>query len=233
MAGAENSGCASAIGCLTTRGRRTFVIACAALLLATSPLAAQTAEQAHKAAQDAIHKLDLQTELPRVAPPPTPTPWHLDLPKELAWMVVVIAAGILLYAFRDVISTWRPGTRVAWEQDENAAGEGTPAAPALVLEAADELAARGRFRDAMHVLLLHGLVHIRERLDLQLSDSLTSREILRSRQLPEGARVSLRDVVARVELTYFGLHPAGPAEYAACRQSFNTLEAALAAGVRA
>jgi hypothetical protein len=232
MARAGGSGSANAIGRLTTWGRSASLIASAAVLLAAGPLAAQTAEQAQKAAQDAIRKLDLQTELPQ-APPPPASPWHINLPQELVWVVVAIAAGLLLYAFRDVIPTWRQSTSAAWDEGEGGAGDAATAAPAVVLEAADELAARGRFRDAMHMLLLHGLVHIRERLDLQLSDSLTSREILRNRHLPEGARVSLREVVAQVELTYFGLHPAGASDYAACRQSFNALEAALAAGVRA
>lgn len=143
-------------------------------------------------------------------------------------MVVAIAVCILLYAFRDLIPAWRADAGAVLEK-EGRAGEATSRAPAGILEAADELAARGRFVDAMHVLLLHGLAHIRERLDLQLSDSLTSREILRNRDLPDTARPPLRDVVARVELTYFGLHPAGAADYAACRASFNTLQRALQA----
>jgi hypothetical protein len=136
---------------------------------------------------------------------------------------------ILLYAFRDLIPAWRADAGTVPEE-EGRADDATSRAPAVVLEAADELAARGRFVDAMHVLLLHGLAHIRERLDLQLSDSLTSREILGNRNLPATARPPLRDVVARVELTYFGLHPAGAADYAACRASFNALQRALQAG---
>ena len=58
-------------------------------------------------------------------------------------------------------------------------------------------------------------------------NSLTSREILRSTRLPERARDSLRDVVGRVEWTYFGEYPAGQEDYAACRVSFNALEQAL------
>jgi hypothetical protein len=79
----------------------------------------------------------------------------------------------------------------------------------------------------MHMLLLHGLAHIRSRLDQQFSDSLTSREILYSTNLPEAARASLRDVVTRVELTYFGRQSAGLADYTACRESFNTLTRSL------
>ena len=232
MARAGCSGCASAIARMTTWGRRTIAIAFAALAIATRPLAAQTAEQAQKAAQDAIAKLDLQTELPREPWQPPPT-FHIDLPPELLWVIVAIAVGILLYAFRDAIPMWRQGARAAVGQEAGGAGEASRDAPAVAIEAADELAARGRFVDAMHALLLHGLAHIRERLDLQLSDSLTSREILKSARLPDAARSPLRDVVARVELTYFGLRPAGAADYAACRASFGALEHALSAGVAA
>ena len=41
------------------------------------------------------------------------------------------------------------------------------------------------------------------------------------------AEVGVRDVVARVELTYFGRHPAVLADYTACRESFNALARSL------
>jgi hypothetical protein len=231
MARTEGGGCATrrrwAVAARGTAG----LLACSAFALAYCPLAAQTADQAQQAAQDAIRKLDLQTELPRPQLQ-SPSTWHFNIPQEVAWAVVAIAVCILLYAFRDLIPAWRADAG-AVQEEEGRAGEATSRAPAVVLEAADELAARGRFVDAMHVLLLHGLAHIRERLDLQLSDSLTSREILGNRDLPDTARPPLRDVVARVELTYFGLHPAGAADYAACRASFNALQRALQAGAAA
>jgi hypothetical protein len=187
-----------------------------------APLAAQTAQQAETAAENAIRRLDLQTEFPRGA---EPLNWHFDLPDGALWVVVAIALGILLYALRDMLSGARAsGT---WAEQDAAAGETAPGTPAVILEAADELAARGRFVEAMHMLLLHGLAHLRARLDQQFSDSLTSREILHSTNLPESARASLRDVVARVELTYFGQRPAGLADYTACRESFNALERSL------
>jgi hypothetical protein len=141
--------------------------------------------------------------------------------------VLAIALGILAYAFRDLIPILRAGSGRIAEAEESAAGAATPGGQALVIEAADELAASGRFVEAMHLLLLHGLAHIRQRLDQQFSDSLTSREILHSTNLPEAARASLRDVVGRVELTYFGQRPAGLADYTACRESFNALGRAL------
>jgi hypothetical protein len=200
------------------------LVALPALLFAAGPLLAQTSEQVQKATDDAIRRLDLQTEFPRGA---EPLSWHLDLPPEILWVVLAIALGILAYAFRDLIPVLRAGSGRIADAEETAPGVTTSAGQALVVEAADELAARGRFVEAMHLLLLHGLAHIRHRLDQQFSDSLTSREILRSTNLSEAARASLRDVVGRVELTYFGQRPAGLADYTACRESFNALGRAL------
>jgi len=192
-------------------------------MVAAWPLVAQTPQQVQQAADEAVSRLDLQTEFPRGA---EPFHWHFDLPPETLWIVIAVGLVVLLYAFRDLIPIWRPGAGT-WAQDETALGETTPGDQAVIIEAADELAARGRFVEAMHLLLLHGLAHIRLRLDQQFSDSLTSREILSSTNLPEAARASLRDVVKRVELTYFGRQPAGPADYTACRESFNALAYSL------
>ena len=75
-------------------------------------------------------------------------------------------------------------------------------------KAADELAAQGHFVEAMHVLLLQALADIRRRLREEFADSMTSREILRSKHLSDDLRGPLREVVNRVEVTYFGEQPA-------------------------
>src|SRR5258708_3802862 len=227
MTRAEGGSCAGCLRRAWTAAKVTWragLLAASALVIAAGALAAQTPQQAQKAAEEAVHRLDLQTQLPRGV---EPVHWHFDLPPETLWVVVAIAIGILLYAFRDLIPIWRAGAGGAWTEKEDATGETAPGDEAVIIEAADELAARGRFVEAMHMLLLHGLAHIRQRLDQQFSDSLTSREILRSTNLPEVARASLRDVVARVELTYFGQRPAALADYTACRESFNALARAL------
>jgi hypothetical protein len=208
------------------RARRTMAALISLIMLgaaAAGPLAAQTQQQVRDAADQAIRRLDLQTEFPRETPPSN---FHFNLPPDTLWVVVAIAVGILLYALRDLIPIWR-STGNAWTQEEGAAGDGAPGDQAVILEEADELAAAGRFVEAMHVLLLQGLAHMRQRLDQQFSDSLTSREILRSTNLPEAARGALRDVVDRVELTYFGKRPAALADYTACRESFNALTQSL------
>jgi hypothetical protein len=71
------------------------------------------------------------------------------------------------------------------------------------------------------------LADIRRGLDQQFADSLTSREILRSAKLSDAGRTSLRDIINRVEWTYFGEHPASLPDYVACRASFNALAQAL------
>jgi hypothetical protein len=192
------------------------------LLWPAHRLAAQTADEVQAAADGAIRRLGLQTEFPHG---PEPLNFHLDLPPETLWVVVAIAVAILLYAFRDTLTAWRRGGAGAWAEEAGELDATKPSSEALVLEAADELATAGRFVEAMHVLLLQGVGHIRRR--QELSDSLTSREILRSTELPEAARAALRDVITRVELTYFGKQPAALPDYTACRQSFHALAQAL------
>jgi ribose 1,5-bisphosphokinase PhnN len=79
----------------------------------------------------------------------------------------------------------------------------------------------------MHALLLQSLSDVRRRLDEQFADSLTSREILRSTRLPSQGREPLREIIARVERTYFGEYAAGPQDYVACRERFTELARAL------
>jgi hypothetical protein len=192
-----------------------------------APLAAPTPEAIQQAAERSIRRLDLQTEFPKIE-----QPFRLSLPPEVLWVVVAIALGLLVYALRDLLPFARMASD-AWQGDEATTQDGGGANPTVVLQAADELAASGRFVEAMHVLLLRALSDIRHRLDEPFSDSLTSREILRSSRLREETRTPLRDVVSRVELTYFGDRPAAQADYLACRESFNALTRSLEAGAPA
>jgi hypothetical protein len=191
-----------------------------------NPVAAQAPSPAdvQSLADQAIHRLDLQTELPREPEPPS---FKLSLPPEVLWLVVIIGVGVLLHAFRDMIPILRAAHDGAWSDDEAGAADIGRRAPEVVLATADELAAQGRFVEAMHVLLLRALAEIRHRLDEPFADSMTSREILLSKHLSDGLRHPLRDVVHRVEWTYFGEHPAGRDDYLACRSSFGVLAQAL------
>jgi hypothetical protein len=207
-------------------GRLRWVAAApaAAVLLALSGgrVAAQTPQQIQQLADQAIRRLDLQTTFPVV-----PEPIRIAFPPELLWIVIGIAVAIMLYAFRDLIPILRSSQGDDWMSEDAIGGGGKAGSPAAALGAADDLAAQGRFVEAMHVLLLQGLAAIRAGLDEEFADSLTSREILRRARLSDPGRASLRDIVNRVEWTYFGQYPAALADYQACRASFNTLTQAL------
>ena len=182
-------------------------------------------------AHEVIEKLDLQTDLPR-GPEASTWQWHLHLPSEIADLVLILLIGMavllvvlfLVHARGDLFSLWR-GSRDAI--DPGSGAETSPGVPAEVTAAADDLARQGRFVEAMHALLLQGLADIRQRIGDRFADSLTSREILRRARLSDRGRASLRDIIARVEWTYFGENPADAADYAACRSSFSVLAAAL------
>lgn len=212
---------------IATSGRRAVagVALALAVIFSAGPAGAQQQQDPQALADQAIHRLDLQTELPRQDEPQQPL--RLNLPPETVWIAVIVGVLVLLYAFRDLIPVLRAGRGGAWTEDETAALAAGSRAPEIVLEAADDLAAQGRFVEAMHVLLLQALAEIRVRLNEQFADSLTSREILRSKQLSDELRHPLRDVVSRVEWSYFGEHPAEQNDYLACRSSFAALARSL------
>lgn len=187
-------------------------------------LCAQAPQDMQALAKETIRRLDLQTELLRE---PEPFAAILRLPPETIWVAIVVGLAVVLYAFRDMIPVLRAGHGGAWPQDDADIARSGTRAPAVVLGVADELAAAGRFAEAMHVLLLQALAEIRRQLDEEFADSMTSREILRSNRLSDEIRHPLRDVVGRVEWTYFGEHAAAEPDYFACRSSFGVLAAAL------
>jgi hypothetical protein len=206
------------------RGRRLRLVpVLLTLTLLGVPAAAQN-EDPRAAAEQAIRHLGLQTELPR---DPEQTPFRIQLPAEAIWLMAAIGLALLLYMFRDMIPAFGFVSRGDLESGEEGIDGAVAKPPEQVLAAADDLARQGRFVDAMHVLLLQGLADIRRHLGEQFADSLTSREILRSTKLSEAGREPLRDIVTRVEWTYFGKHPAEREDYLACRASFDALAHAL------
>src|SRR5262249_22749822 len=124
------------------------------------------------------------------------------------------------------------GRRGAWDKTDGQGG----AADGVSQRGApspDDLARDGHYVEAMHSLLLSALAEVRRRLGEHFADSLTSREILRNAKLPNDGRASLRDLITRVELSYFGTYPAAQQDYLACRQSFELLLRSLPAEIPA
>jgi hypothetical protein len=196
------------------------------VLLWTGEALAQSPAAIEQARTAVVGHSDLQLQLPGAEEPPPPLP-SIKIPAELLWALVALGVLFVLYHLRDIIPGWPRSAVEEWAASGDGAGL-TGQSPADILLTADELAREGRYVDAMHMLLLKGLGDIRQRLNEQFADSLTSREIMRRARLSDAGAAALRDIVLGVERTYFGEHPAGPPEYEACRRRFDELSAALA-----
>jgi hypothetical protein len=170
-----------------------------------------------------IRDLDLQTDLPRVA---APFDWSVKLPEWFAWLCIGLGVAVLLCWLKDYLPIFRgrgAGDRMV---PGDAASRDESYLPRH-LDTAEGLAREGRFVEAMHELLLEAVGTVRARLGERLADSLTSREILTKAPLPEPGKSALREIIARVEWTYFGEHPAMHADYLVCRESLDRLSGAL------
>lgn len=143
-------------------------------------------------------------------------------------LVIIIA---LVPALRFNLWSSSRARQLEYEED---LPENAPAAVSARMETAqleaDELARRGDFAEAMHVLLLQSVNELRRRLYVSIASSLTSREILRHIELPPQGRDLFADIIGKVEVSYFGTHRPGAEEYVACRRSFDELTAVLRQG---
>lgn len=215
---------------------RSALLALAFVAIAAFPMLGVAAASRLDLQQDlpeqVARQLDLQSELPKDNPPPEEQHSRWRLPPELVrllfYLLIAVGVILLIYALKEVLPAF--GTGEGGWSDETAPSDADDAATggaAAAAVAADDLARQGRFAEAMHVLLLQSLGDMRRRLDEHFADSLTSREILRASRVSETGRASLRDIIARVERTYFGEYPAGAADYQGCRDSFTQLTQAL------
>jgi hypothetical protein len=204
-----------------------FLALCTIIPNAAVYAAKAPADPVREAAERSIKRLDLQVSMPHTATKlDNLSGWHLHLPDWLIYVVATLAAVIIGYIVLDMIPGWRARNDDGWATTGD--GFRGPADPAeITLAQADELAARGFFVEAMHLLLLHSLAEIRRRLRLEFADSLTSREILRRARLPEEVTSALRSIVTRVELSYFGGYPATQPDYESCRAGFEALSSVL------
>ena len=145
---------------------------------------------------------DLQFDFPKFVPPVTPQ-WMIELGKLLArlWPYLkyagwAAAAAVVLYlVYRIAREIERRGW--LWRRKADDAPSAQPEwrpAPDMardLLRDADTLAARGKFAEAAHLLLLRSIEHIRAHKPDFVKPALTSREIETFGQLPGQPRRSI------------------------------------------
>lgn len=181
---------------------------------------AQIRDRAAELLRDAAY----QTSLPAPATPPEG--FHLSLgPLELLVRLLLwtsLAVAVFL-AIAWLVRRLRGAPR------DVAVPDVATAAPAEIpIASAEALAARGRWAEAIHSLLLETLSALARA--ARVTPSLTSREIVERVTLPARAREALTGLVLAVEVSRFGGAAAGEEDYRACLSSFHAFLASYRGG---
>ncbi len=181
-----------------------------ALLAAATP-----PERIREQAAAILKQSAYQTTLPG---PRTAT--RLALPMDaIAFLLrALLIAGVVIAVV--LAATW-VARRLRRGAEDAAIGAPEPADPIarITIGEAQQLAAEGRFGEAIHALLLETLEALSRA--ARLAPSLTSREIVSRVRMAPGARDALADLVAAVEISYFGSEVPGEADYQACLARFH------------
>jgi len=139
----------------------------------------------------------------------------------LMW-ALLIAGGLILifYVARELGRGRKDRVRAS---DPAIAEEPVPVEAQLdaPLEDADRLAREGKYAEAIHTLLLRTFQELAKAASSRVSAHLTSREILASIPMLTDGRDALGELVAVVELTWFGDDVPGEPEWLRCRAQFD------------
>ena len=138
------------------------------------------------------------------------------------WNGLILLAALILFAIgREIVRLRRPASRPKnprplvveeWRPDAQAAKD--------LLADADALAARGLYAEAAHMLLLRSVQDIVERQPNAVAVSLTTREIMGLKALPDTARPAFSRIGRTVERSLFGGAPVDSDAFAECRQAY-------------
>jgi Domain of unknown function (DUF4129) len=134
-----------------------------------------------------------------------------------AWTAGILVAGFFLMSLVEMFA----GGRLATAAGTADAGDSatTTCASRDVLVTADQLAAAGCYTEAIHQLLTEVVAVLRRRLGSEIAESLTSREILRRLTLQPQEQNALRDMIVRVERTWFAQRDAQAEDYRVVREN--------------
>ena len=145
------------------------------------------------------------------------------------WLTIAIAFILLFLILRDRLRK-RSARKLRAKNDvvdEDAESVTAQMFMNIPEDEVDRLASEGYFDEAIHLLLLRGLIEMHERMRIAIAFSQTSREILRQVPLDLRTRTALADLVNRVEISRFGMRPSTKEEFLACRKSYDILTADL------
>jgi hypothetical protein len=177
----------------------------------------------------AILEAGYQTELPNLQPPEKSDPenprqmeMQSILPNIMFKIGLVLGGIILLVVIVNLFYSTHRWTGEDEIPEYEREGFGFDQ---LSLEDPDQLAAGGRYAEAIHAMLLRALALAAGRLDLTWPHSLTSREIMGSASLTPTARENLDDLITRVEIHHFGGRVPQADDFQHCRRVYQNLAA--------
>lgn len=186
---------------------------------------------------DAAHRQlladdSIQFDLPQWTAP-TPPPWLEPVSQflnavapyliYLFWGAVIVGVAIILaLIFMEMAGVkWRlPWQRSAPRDEVEDAWRPEVAAAQFLLSQADDLAAKGRYEEAVHLLLHRSVADIAQRLPDFLRPSLTARDIASSEVLPAQPRSAFDRMRIIVEAGIFARRPVGDAQWQDARRAY-------------
>jgi hypothetical protein len=215
-----------------------------AVAFASPGWGAASGPDARAVARDVAHELGVQDRLPSEDARPVDERVDSGRPRPVAaapsvpgaggtGQVLLWVAGVLTAIF--IVMTLvesafgRALVRGSGASPERAGELAAAAGPRLSLMTADELAADGRYTEAMHQLLHDTVGALRRQLGANIPDALTSREILRALPLKAAEHNAFRDMIERVEQTWFAQRRAALDDYHAVRACFAVVAAGTVA----
>ena len=200
--------------------------------MAASVTAAGTGESRLVAAHEALmHVRGLQHDFPPPPPPPQAPGWLrplLELLTALAPVLKVlfwvgaagVAALILWLIVRDLPIARRLRRKAARGAAQPADWRPDAAAAQALLSQADQLAAAGRYDEAIHLLLFRSIQDIGASRPAAVRAALTSRDIVEAAPLSEAGRTAFRRIAEAVERSFFGGRSADRDAFDACRAHY-------------
>ncbi|MGA7240794.1 MAG: DUF4129 domain-containing protein [Bryobacteraceae bacterium] len=221
---------------------RANVLSALAIFCALASILAADTSSYRKAAHDAADNLGVQQSLPEdSALTDAPKSHPMDgsgsgvesgggVPSlsivwdQLKWVVLaLVIAGLLAFLASRIAESRRLARSVPTSLPTAGPepGKAMPTAEQLLAEA-DAFAGQGRYRDAMHSVLLAAMVHLARRFRDGAPDSATSREMLRAAQLRPSENTALRDLATRANRAWFGEYPSDANDYAGARHCFES-----------